>query len=184
MVFGLFGKSRFPKFSLCAEVGKYEAKAFVAQKKIKLDWAHGPEVLAMFVPWLVQEELNYYTGLAKLQRDLMDRVSAYIAAPRAVWEITDDVKPENYLLIGGTWHANGIGSRVGTIGGPAGPEVDAARAEVINALVNKTGNDARTTAAIKHVIAFQLELGDEHNYKKRGGRVLEAWRLATGGAAS
>jgi hypothetical protein len=182
MVFGLF-KSRFPKLDLGPQLGKYEAKGFVSQKKIKLDWPHGPDALALFVPHLLQEELYYYTGLAKLQRDLMDQIDAYLAAPNSpTWEITDDVKPENYLLLGGIWNQNGIGGRTGSIGGPAGPEVDAARGEMIKALLKKTGNDPRSLAACKHVIAFQRELGDETNYKKRGGRVAEAWRLANGGA--
>jgi len=183
MVFGLFGKSRFPKWNRGALVGRYEAKAFLKQKKIMLDWKHGDEAFALFIPWLFEDQLHHYTGLAKYQQQLISNVSPYLDAPSdAVWTITDDIQPENYLLIGGDWHDNGIGSTTGTIGGPSGPDADDGRAEVIKALIHKTGNDARPIAACRRIIAWHQELGNERDYKKRGGRLAEAWRLATSGS--
>lgn len=185
MVFGLFGKSRFPKWKLGALVGRYEAKAFLEQKKIILDWQHGDEAFALFVPWLLENQLQAYTGLAKHQQLLISNVSPYLEAPSdAVWKIadSDDVTPENYLLIGGAWHDNGIGSTMGTVGGPSGPDADDGRAEVIKALIHRTGNDPRSIAACRRIIAWHQELGGERDHKKRGGRVAEAWRLATSGS--
>jgi hypothetical protein len=180
-MFGLFGKSRFPKFKLGPVVGSYEAKAFLAQRKIVLDWKHGPEAFAMFVPWLVDDQVHYYAGLERQTHALIDGVSQYLDAPGPVWEITDDVKPENWLLIGGTWHDNGIGSTAGTIGGPAGPEADAARVEVLKALIGRSGPDPRVATAIRQQLAWHAELGLERGFAKQGGRMLQAWRLATGG---
>ncbi|WAS90591.1 hypothetical protein [Nannocystis punicea] len=179
-MFGLFRKSRFPKFTLGPEVGPYELKVFIQQQKIKLQWAHGQEALALFVPWLVQDQLDYYVGLDKLQKGFRAGVMAYVDAPKTpVWALTDDVKPENYLMIGGTWHTNGIGATRSMTGQPV--EQDMGRIEAVKALIHHTGNDPRVLAAIRHVFAFHDELGSERKIAKRGGRLVEAWRLASGG---